>query len=165
MKALGRGISAPPGLRSFTFRVVQQQQQQFLNSKQGANGAGQPQQEADQEQRQPNVPPPLPQQLLVWANGGWRSSSDSNTSSSSVDFTTAAPDLRCWQFALLQPAPGLMSALCIERPDRANIINGQGGEQQTEGLRLLCYEAAPWGDEARPIDPQLLAFGQYTPCP
>lgn len=189
MKALGRGISAPPGLRSFSFRVgpppaaAMGSGEQQQGGKQPAGAAaladGCRQDAEGQEQRQPNVsvPPQTPQQqqeapqqaqilpLLVRAsNGEWRSSG-STSSSGSVDFSTAAPEPRRWAFALLQPAPGLVSALCIEHDASASASSngscGSAGEQAAEGLRLLCFEAEPGSDEGQLVCPQLLAVGKY----
>ena len=182
MKALGRGISAPPGLRSFSFRV------QANGNGNGASGSGNgngvsasgqwlaTQAEAvavaaaaaaaweGQEQRAPArlvVQPPL-----LWYGNGSSSSSGSGSLgslvSASLDFVPTAQESRRWQFALLQPAPGLVSALCVERRLPAAGHCERGGED--EGMRLLSFEAAgPWGGQERPADTLVLAVGQYEP--
>ena len=125
MKAVGRGISAPPGLRSFSFRL----------------GSGHCQEA------------PLPQQS---GDGG---SSSSTRSTSSIQFTTAAVDPQRWQFALMQPAPGHMAALCVERGGSQH--NEHQGEQQ-QITRLMNFEADLFGSsQGRALEPRLLAEGLY----
>ena len=116
MKAVGRGISAAPGLRSFGFRLVDGYRQE-----------------------------PLPPQSLEGSGGG----------GSSIQFTTAAVDPRRWQFALMQPAPGHMAALCVERGE-------QQQDEQQQFIRLMNFEADLFGSsQGRPLEPQLLAEGLY----
>ena len=115
-----------------------------------------------QEQRQPNVPRHLVvQPPVLWyslSSGG----SDS-LGSASLDFLPTVQESRRWQFALLQPAPGLVSALCVERRLLA-AGHCELPEQQQEGMRLVCFEAAgPWGGLEQPLDTQVLAVGQYDP--
>ncbi|PRW56999.1 L-aminoadipate-semialdehyde dehydrogenase-phosphopantetheinyl transferase isoform X2 [Chlorella sorokiniana] len=221
VKALGRGISAPPGLRSFSFRVQANGHNSNGHNCDGLNGssggsspaasssssssssldgdcqaggcAGSPQQEAPQqaavqqappaaawegqEQRQPNVPQHLVVQApVLWyslssgggngngsslgSNGG-SISSMSSLVSASLDFLPTAQESRRWQFALLQPAPGLVSALCVER---RLLAAGHCGQHEQEGMRLLSFEAAgPWGGLEQPLSTQVLAVGQYDP--
>lgn len=158
MKALGRGISAPPGLRSFSFRV----------------GCVVPPQQ--QEQLQPNV-----QQLEVRAPPVWYSSSSGSGGSSSgssingsvcgsgsvdLQLHAPAPEAQRWMFALLQPAPGLMSALCVERRDACTAAPAAGAPGQplgATGLRLLSFEAMPWSGEERATETPVLAVGQFDP--
>lgn len=211
VKALGRGISAPPGLRSFGFRVQANGHSQNGGSPGGsfpassssggssldgdspdaccASGqqqAGQAQQAQQaaawvgQEQRQPNVPQHLVVQApLLWyslssggGNGNGNGSSVgsaggsigsmSSLVSASLDFLPSSQESRRWQFALLQPAPGLVSALCVER---RLLAAGHCGQQEQEGVRLLSFEAAgPWGGQEQPLETAVLAVGQYDPA-
>ena len=123
MKAVGRGISAAPGLRSFGFRLVDGYRQE-----------------------------PLPPQSLEGSSGG---GGGSGGGGSSIQFTTAAVDPRRWQFALMQPAPGHMAALCVERGE-------QQQDEQQQFIRLMNFEADLFGSsQGRPLEPQLLAEGLY----
>jgi hypothetical protein len=130
VKAVGRGISAAPGLRSFGFRLA----------------AGHCQDA------------PLPQQSLAGTSSTSSSGSTSSTGSS-IQFTTAAVDPRRWQFALMQPAPGHMAALCVERGGDY-LAEKQG--QQEQIIRLMNFEADLFGSsQGRPLELQLLAEGLY----
>lgn len=225
VKALGRGISAPPGLRSFSFRV----QANGLNGNGRGNGssrgpsssggnaqaaaasssssnldgdceggrfAGSPQQDAQQAGQQGAAPPAaawelqeqrqlnVPQHLVVQApelwyslsSGGINGSSNggslgsaggsigsmSSLVSASLDFLPSVQESRRWQFALLQPAPGLVSALCVER---RLLAAGHCAQHEQEGMRLVSFEAAgPWGGVEQPLNTQVLAVGQYDPA-
>jgi hypothetical protein len=68
----------------------------------------------------------------------------------------AAPDPRCWEFVLLEPAPGHVASLCVER-------RGNDGFQKNEALQVHHFEAALLdGGMERTFQPRILA---QSACP
>ncbi len=209
MKALGRGISAPPGLRSFTFRVgegqtaaaeaVSQQQQQQQQADHGGLYA-QHYQSCEPSEGDRDAPPAEPAVAAAAAAlveldapqdvessesssmGGSRGSSRGSTSCSSkaggIQFSTVASDSRRWCFALLQPAPCHVAALCVEdasadccsSPEDCSADSGSCEGDGHGSLRLRSFTVQPaallgsssWATNA--ADPCLLAQGTTSPC-
>ena len=207
VKALGRGISAPPGLRSFSFRVGGQQAaaaEALLWQQAAAGGAPALRQQGCEQPEghrsaQPAAPAAAaaalaeldePQQSNGSGTSAGASTSSSSSSSSSWDgsevggiqFSTAASDSCGWHFALLQPAPGHVAALCVEDSSddccssdddcgsSGGGSNGGSGQQGVSSLLLRSFTVQPAallgssGLAASAADPHLLAQGTYSPC-
>ena len=202
VKALGRGISAPPGLRSFSFRVqaaagagaqpqaagqeppppqLQQEQQQQQRHKHHHRAWLEKAPEQQQHQAghaSAHAPQPAYAQALPGSalGGGapqagshtssiteahqssssgsstWSGSSESSAHAvASIQFSSAVPERRSWQFMLLQPSAGHVAALCVE----------QAREHAGRPLRLSCFEAGGLADDYRAISVQPLGQGSF----
>ncbi|EFN55799.1 hypothetical protein CHLNCDRAFT_145278 [Chlorella variabilis] len=159
VKALGRGISAPPGLRSFSFRLSgfpqyrqQQQQQQQWQSPNAPGGTG-------------SCLPPV-QSSTRHSTADGSSSDSSDGSGSRIEFHTLAPDMRHWEFALLQPAPDHMAAVCVQRhPSNTRGSRMRGEHEPLQPLCLLHFDATAVleGGDGSLLEPQILAQGSF-PC-
>jgi hypothetical protein len=103
VKAVGRGISAPPGLSSFSFRI-------------GGEGEGKEDSRgscigSDAGSSDPEI----------------SSSSGSTSSRGSILFESSVGERQGWEFMLMRPTQQHMAALCLERPH----VGGGSGHVKT----------------------------------
>ncbi|KAI3437852.1 hypothetical protein D9Q98_000298 [Chlorella vulgaris] len=151
VKALGRGISAPPGLRSFSFRVGRDGPQ-----KHGANASTGDDSSSSNSNNDSSIDSSSSNGSSSSNNNSINSSTSNGSSRSSIEFHMAAPDARCWEFVLLEPAPGHVASLCVER-------RGNDGFQKNEALQVHHFEAALLdGGMERTFQPSILA---QSACP
>lgn len=171
VKALGRGISAPPGLRSFSFSVGGGSLQTGGGTADGtAGGATSGEQQHRCAENGAAALGTAPSKQQDSSNGPPGSAAAAAaTADAAINFRTKAADARRWQFALMQPAPGHMAALCVELGGASecssSASSSNGGEQQR--LRVLNFETHPatlLRACGRPAELLLLAQGLHCPA-